>query len=161
MNEGRRQYICDSSESRRRQYLHPIQFIFSCHCQFSCLEKSDILSLVQGQGQTRCVNLKWPISVLTRLVMCVCFSLRIRLGESTMGYWSFNQERCISPNALILQYEIRGPISKDIVAPTRVHSHKGNICRNDQMFVEQIRRAVQCQLADKEKFDITIVCITR
>jgi len=34
MNEGRRQYICDSSESRRRQYLHPIQFIFSCHCQF-------------------------------------------------------------------------------------------------------------------------------
>ena len=126
-----------------------------------CLEESGILSLVQGQGQTRCVNLKWPISVLTRLVMCVCLSLRIRLGESTMGYWSFNQERCISPNALILQYEIRGPISKDIVAPTRVHSHKGNICRNNQMFVEQIRRAVQCQLADKEKFDITIVCIIK
>ena len=71
MNEGRRQYICDSSESRRRQYLHPILFIFSCHCQFSCLEESAILSLVQGQGQTWCANLKWPISVLTRLVMCV------------------------------------------------------------------------------------------
>ena len=48
MNEGRRQYICDSSESRRRQYLYPIPSIFSCHCQFLCLEESDILTLVQG-----------------------------------------------------------------------------------------------------------------
>ena len=72
MNECRRQYICDSSESRRRQYLYPIPFLFSCHCQFLCLEESDILTLAQGQGQTRCVKPSNGQFPFWRAWSCVC-----------------------------------------------------------------------------------------